>query len=135
MTEPPSYDWEAAWKTSAAVPVITDDMAQVDAALSLAAAGMYVFPVDHPELSQCAGPKTLDHDPATCKDRGKHPAAAFSTAADTNPKMIHMWWAGGPRNIGINCRKSNLVVIDEDILGAFKKFADEHGHKIPPPSW
>ena len=56
---------------------------------------------------------------------------AFSTAADTNPKMIHMWWAGPPRNIGINVGKSNLVVIDEDELGAFKSYADVHGVKIP----
>jgi hypothetical protein len=117
--------------TGLAVPVITDDMSMPEVALAIAAAGMYVFPVDHPELPQCAG-IGQGHNPKTCNERGKHPAVAFSTAADTNPKMIHMWWAGPPRNIGINCGKSNLVVIDEDKLGAFKKYADEHGHKITP---
>jgi hypothetical protein len=112
-------------------PHITDDMAQPDAALAMAAAGMYVFPVDHPELPQCAG-IGQGHNPKTCNERGKHPAVAFTTAADINPKMIHMWWAGPPRNIGINCGKSGLVVIDEDVLGAFKRYADEHGVKIPP---
>jgi hypothetical protein len=116
---------------SVTVPQITTGMPQLEAALALASAGMYVFPVDHPELPQCAGPKTPGHDPATCEDRGKHPAVAFSTAADINPKMIHMWWAGGPRNIGINCGRSGLVVIDEDRLGAFKRYADEHGVRIP----
>jgi hypothetical protein len=114
-----------------AVPHITYEMSQLDAALALAAGGMYVFPVDHPELPQCAG-IGQGHNPKTCNERGKHPAVAFTTAADINPKMIHMWWAGPPRNIGINCGKSGLVVIDEDVLGAFKKYADEHGHKITP---
>jgi hypothetical protein len=121
----------AADSASLAIPAITDDMSQVDAALALAAAGMYVFPVDHPDLPRCAG-IGKNHDPATCDERGKHPTVTFTTAADTNPKMIQMWWAGAPRNIGINCGKSNLVVIDEDKLGAFKRYADEHGHKISP---
>jgi hypothetical protein len=116
--------------TELAVPQITDDMSQPDAALAIAAAGVYVFPVDHPELPQCAG-IGQGHNPKTCDERGKHPAVAFSTAADINPKMIRMWWAGPPRNIGINCGKSGLVVIDEDRLGAFKRYADEHGVKIP----
>jgi hypothetical protein len=117
--------------TELAVPQITDDMAQPDAALAIAAAGMYVFPVDHPELPQCIGMGTECRQ-GTCADRGKHNHVAFTHAADINPKMIHMWWAGPPRNIGINCGKSGLVVIDEDRLGAFKRYADEHGYKITP---
>jgi hypothetical protein len=45
-----------------AVPQITDNTPEVDAALALAAAGIYVFPVDHPELSICAG-VGKHHDP------------------------------------------------------------------------
>jgi hypothetical protein len=125
-----NYDWEAAWNKPAP-PTITDDMSQLDVALALASARMYVFPVDHPELSQCAG-IGKNHNPATCDQRGKHPVVAFSVAADINPKMITMWWAGPPRNIGINCGKSNLVVVDEDRLGEFKRYADEHHVIIPP---
>jgi hypothetical protein len=125
-----NYDWEAAWNKPA-VPMITDDMSQVDAAHALAKAGIYVFPVDHPELPRCAG-IGKNHDPAICDQRGKHPAVQFTVAADTNPKMIDMWWAGPPRNIGINCGKSGLVVVDEDQLDAFKRYADEHQVKIPP---
>jgi putative DNA primase/helicase len=117
--------------TGITVPVITDGMAQVDAALALAAAGFYVFPVDHPELPICAG-IGKDHDPATCDQRGKHPCVSFTVAADTNPKMIQMWWAGPPRNVGINCGKSGLVVIDEDQLRELKRYADEHQVSIPP---
>lgn len=106
-------------------------MSQVDAAHALAKAGIYVFPVDHPELPRCAG-IGKNHDPATCDQRGKHPIVQFTVAADINPKMIDMWWAGPPRNIGINCGKSKLVVVDEDQLGAFKRYADEHQVQIPP---
>ena len=79
------------------IPVITDDMSQPEAALALAAVGVYVFPVDHPDLPQCAGMKTASHDPATCPadERGKHPVLKFTVGADdVNPKMIHMWGAG-----------------------------------------
>jgi hypothetical protein len=68
----------------------------------------------------------------TCDQRGKHPTVQVTVAADINPKMIDMWWAGPPRNIGINCGKSKLVVVDEDQFGAFKRYADEHQVQIPP---
>ena len=45
--------------------------------------------------------------------------------------MIRAYWHQGPRNIGIHCGKSGLVVVDEDQLGEFKRYADEHGVKIP----
>ena len=102
----------------------------LDAALALAAAGMHVFPIDHPGLQQCAG-VGKDHDRATCTQRGKHPAVAFTMAATTNPKMIAIWFTGAPRNIGIHCGPSNLVVIDEDKRGELKRYADEHQLQIP----
>jgi hypothetical protein len=37
------------------VVIITDDMSTLEVALALAKAGIYVFPVDHPGLPQCAG--------------------------------------------------------------------------------
>ena len=37
------------------VLIITDDMSRLEVALALARAGIYVFPVDHPESPQCAG--------------------------------------------------------------------------------
>jgi hypothetical protein len=115
---------------SATVPVVTDDMGQPDAALAIAAAGMYVFPLDHPELPQCAG-IGQGHSPKTCDQRGKCPVVKWGSGASTSVHNIHHWWSGNPRNIGIHCGKSGLVVIDEDKLGAFKRYADEHGVKIP----
>jgi hypothetical protein len=115
-----------------AVPQITDNTSEVDAALALASAGIYVFPIDHPELSICAGVGKY-HDPFDSPDhqRGKHPCVAFSEKATIKEQVIRAYWSQGPRNIGINCGKSNPVVIDEDKLGAFKRYADEHGVKIP----
>jgi hypothetical protein len=114
-----------------AVPQITDDMPQVAAALATAAAGMYVFPVDHPALSICVGIGRI-HDPFSANhDRGKHPCVAFSEKATTKEQVIRAYWSHGLRNIGINCGKSGLVVVDEDHLGEFKRYADEHGVKIP----
>jgi hypothetical protein len=117
---------------SLTLPNITDDMAQLDTALNLAAVGIYVFPVDHPELPICAG-VGKHHDPFDGPDhqRGKHPCVAFSEKATIKEQVIRGHWSQGPRNIGINCGKSNLVVVDEDKLGAFKRYADEHGVKIP----
>jgi hypothetical protein len=113
------------------VPHITDDMSQPDAALALAAAGMYVFPVDHPELAQCAG-IGQGHNPKTCNQRGKCPVIKWGSGASISEHNIRYWWSGNPRNIGIHCGMSGLVVIDEDVLGAFKHYADEHGYKITP---
>jgi Bifunctional DNA primase/polymerase, N-terminal len=115
-----------------AVPQITDNTPEVDAALALAAAGIYVFPVDHPELSICTG-VGKHHDPFDGPDhqRGKYSCVAFSEKATTKEQVIRAHWSQGPRNIGINCGKSGLVVVDEDKLGAFKRYADEHGVKIP----
>jgi AAA domain/Bifunctional DNA primase/polymerase, N-terminal len=114
-----------------------EDFTRTDMAQKLAAAGMYVFPVDHPDLPICIGigdGHRSEEERKQCQgpDRGKHPHVAFTHAADTNPKMIHMWWAGSPRNIGINVGKSGLLVIDEDTPGGFAKYAADHGVTIPP---
>jgi hypothetical protein len=110
---------------------VSEGMSSLEAALALANAGMNVFPIDHPELPRCIG-IGQHHDPdEPDHQRGKHPAVAFSHASTTNPKMIATWFTGAPRNIGIHCGPSNLVVIDEDRLGEFKRYADEHQVKIP----
>jgi hypothetical protein len=52
-------------------------------------------------------------------------------AATTNAKMIITWFAGTLRNIGIECGKSGVVVVDEDAYGELQRFADEHGVTVP----
>lgn len=107
------------------------DMSSLEVALALAERGVYVFPTDHPELPRSAGigarhdPRSRDHQ------RGKHPCVPFTQKATTNPQEITAWFTGQPRNIGIYCGPSKLVVIDEDELGEFDRYADEHGVQIP----
>jgi len=36
----------------------------------LANRGWHIFPADHPELPECAGPKSDQHEPTTCDQRG-----------------------------------------------------------------
>jgi hypothetical protein len=111
-------------------PQLTRDMGPYEAALAYAAHGWKVFPVDHPTLPRCAG-IGRNHDPRHTDDRGKCPCVRFSTAATSNPKMIDMWWADGPRNVGVYVGGSNLLVVDEDKPDALAKYAAEHGVAIP----
>ena len=67
----------------------------------------------------------------TCTTRGKHPCVSWTKAATTDPDEIAAAFAGLMRNIGINCGMSGLVVLDEDMLGEFKRYADEHGVTVP----
>ena len=101
------------------------------AAQWLANRGMHVFPVDHPDLERCAGMMTSGHDPATCTDRGKHPAVRWSTAATIDLREVAAMFTGSPRNIGIACKPSGLLVADEDTPGGFARFAADLGQVVP----
>jgi AAA domain/Bifunctional DNA primase/polymerase, N-terminal len=99
--------------------------------LELAGRGLWIFPVDHPELAVCAGVKTSTHDPLKCTDRGKHPANKWGTGATKAPANIATMFSGNPRNVGIHCGKSGLLVADEDAEGEFQRFCDDHKVTIP----
>jgi len=90
----------------------------------------FVFPVDHPDLKCCVGVRTDSHDPATCTERGKHPAVRFTKKA-TNDFQAIATELSVPRNLGIFCGKSNILVIDEDKDGEFQRYADERNVEIP----
>ena len=100
-------------------------------ALALAQLGWHVFDVDHPDLPKCAGVRTREHDPDSCTDRGKHPACKWSTAATTDPERITAMFAGSLRNIGVACKPSGVVVIDEDAPGEFERFCTAVGQPVP----
>jgi hypothetical protein len=112
------------------MPAITGDMGQADAAHALAAADIYIFPVDHPGLDQCAG-VGKDHSPWHPDHRGKHPAVKWDSGASTSKHNIDYWWRDEPRNVAIHCGKSGLLVVDEDAAGEFDRFAADHGVEIP----
>lgn len=89
---------------------------QLQAALDLARRGFYVFPLDHPSHEWCQG-VGKDHVPHRAGDRGKHPACKWSTWSTTDPDTISAthYFGGRAYNIGIDCGKSGLLVVDEDV--------------------
>jgi hypothetical protein len=68
------------------------------AALAIAERGYHLFP---------------------CPPGGKPPALRWNwkDLSTTDPAQISTWWAERPYNIGIDCGKSRLVVIDLDVPG------------------
>ncbi len=91
--------------------------------------GAFVFTVDHPALPSCAGA----HRPGQPCDgtRGKHPCGRWTRDSTANPGLIRAALARGPRNLGLDCGKSGLLVIDEDTPGAFGQYARSTGEVLP----
>lgn len=51
-----------------------------------------------------------------CTTPGKCPRVSWKTNSSTNPKLISYWWKEWPNaNIGIDCGRSNLLVLDYDL--------------------
>lgn len=97
--------------------------------LTLAAMGLAVFPVDHPSLPACAGWHNPD---APCDGhRGKHPACRWSRQSSTDRATITHRFGHHPRNIGIDCGRSRLVVLDEDEPGELDRLCADHGQTLP----
>lgn len=93
-------------------------------AVWLQARGLFVFPVDHPALPQCVG--SHRREPCNGK-RGKHPCGRWSRDATRDPATIRAALARGPRNLGVACGPSELLVVDEDRRGAFAEYASSVG--------
>src|SRR3954454_9743937 len=105
-------------------------MSALDAALWLAEEhGFRVFPVDHPDLPECAG-IGRGHDPSTCEDRGKHPAVAFTHRATGESDEISAMFNSTPRNVGVYCGDSHVLIVDEDKPGEFARYAESVGEEI-----
>ncbi len=92
--------------------------------------GLHVLPVDHPGSPRCAGWHHPDHP---CDGtRGKHPACKWGRDATNDPDAINALLSRGLRNLGIACRPSRLLVVDEDKPGAYETYAAEVGQTIEP---
>ena len=89
--------------------------------------GLYLFAVDHPGRPECGG-----SHPECDGQRGKHPRGKWSRLATLSPRLIGAQLAGGPWNIGIACKQSSLLVVDEDRPGAFAEFAISIGQVVEP---
>lgn len=109
------------------------------AAAALRDRGWRPIPLDHPALPQCAGTgarcvrhRAEDGDCPSDK-RGKHPVGGWSTMAATElpDKLVERYFARAPRNIGIACGPSGLLVLDEDELGALGALAAERAEELP----
>jgi hypothetical protein len=103
----------------------------LDTVFDLARRGFHLFPVDSPRVERCAGVSTRAHDASACIDRGKHPCVKWSKEASTDPQQLAAWFTGPPRNIGIACGPSGLVVLDEDVPGDLARYAGSVGATIP----
>lgn len=55
------------------------------------------------------------------------PAVSTSDAA-----VAWSWFSGSACNVGVDCGKSGLVVVDEDVEGEFARLCANHGGHIPP---
>jgi hypothetical protein len=89
--------------------------------------GLYLFAVDHPGRPECGG--------SHCEcdsQRGKHPRGQWSRLATLSPRLIGAQLAGGPWNLGVACKLSLLLGVDEDRPGAFAEFAVSIGQVIEP---
>jgi hypothetical protein len=102
-----------------------------EAALWAANRGWFVHPLDHPSLPECGAATTTLH-PQGCSDRGKHPLTQWRKKSSCDEREVVAWFAGTNRNVGIDCGRSNLVVVDEDTPGALQALADQLGETIPP---
>jgi Bifunctional DNA primase/polymerase, N-terminal len=89
--------------------------------------GMFVFAVDHPGRPQCGG----SHRECDGQ-RGKHPRGQWSRLATLSPQLIRAQLADGPWNLGIACKRSLLLGVDEDRSGAFAAFAASIGQVLEP---
>ena len=69
--------------------------------------------------------------PRNLTERGKHPCVPFTKQATTDVRQVAAWFTGYPRNIGIACGQSGLLVVDEDTPGDLAKYAADVGGTVP----
>jgi len=109
----------------------------LDGALWLIRHGFAVFPVDHPGLDQCAGIGN-GHNPATCEQRGKHPAVPFTRTHARDEPQARALFGTHLRNVGVFVGATRgpdgeqLLVVDSDRHGALEDTAAALGEQHTP---
>lgn len=95
--------------------------------------GWRPFPLDHPWLHECASA----HVKTPCDGkRGKHPAGGWATMTANSPAdgLLERWFRE-PRNIGIGCAGSELLVVDDDTFAygtdSFEDWCAKQGYVLP----
>ncbi|MFI9552628.1 bifunctional DNA primase/polymerase [Nonomuraea endophytica] len=87
-----------------------------------------LFTADHPGNPECVG---AHHPNAPCDGgRGKHPCGKWSREATRDPAKLRRMFSRGLRNIAVPCKANNLLIVDEDVKGAYEVFAVEVGATI-----
>ena len=101
-----------------------------DALTALTALGLHLFPVDHPSLPVCVGRHAPDRP---CNgDRGKHPEPlSWAKQSNDDPARLARMFGRGPRNVGIDCGRSALLVLDEDAPGELERLCRTQRHELP----
>ncbi|GIH25145.1 DNA primase [Acrocarpospora phusangensis] len=90
--------------------------------------GFHMFPADHPGNPECVG---AHHPERPCNgQRGKHPCGRWSVLASDGPVKLRAMFSRGMRNIGVACKASGLLVVDEDQPGAFREYAAGVGQVV-----
>jgi hypothetical protein len=111
---------------------LTGEAARMHSAAKQVAQMFHVFPVDNPIVPYCDG-VGKGHDSRKCTERGKHPACKWSEWGTQDPDKVDRYFGGNrPHNIGIDCGKSGILVVDEDTEGEWDRLCRDQG--VDPPT-
>jgi len=101
-----------------------------DTLTALTALGLHLFPVDHSDLPVCVGRHAPERP---CNgDRGKHPEPWSWAKESTNDSArLARTFGRGPRNVGVDCGRSRLLVLDEDAPGELERLCLTQGRELP----
>ena len=101
-----------------------------DILTTLTTLGLFLFPVDHPDLPVCVGRHAPERP---CNgDRGKHPEPWSWAKESTNDSArLARTFGRGPRNVGVDCGRSRLLVLDEDAPGELERLCLTQRRELP----
>ncbi|GAY09826.1 DNA helicase, phage-associated [Pseudonocardia sp. N23] len=71
--------------------------------------------------------------PIPLHERSKLPAGPWEVKAASEPtdQMLALWFGGDPRNVGVACKRSGLLVVDADRERALEDAAADSGQTLP----